>query len=153
MSNDDSINNEIINTAQQIGLPNTVDDIFDSQFIYWKSIQAHMRTGGYEAVKLRFPDISKDLAQEISNSDYHSLKRLCQGIISTLKPSVPEKTLIELLNENEEKNLIIYVPEKERNYAIGYGAKNKIMLLEKFEKVEFIVQISLQGRDFSVSIH
>ena len=58
-----------------------------------------------------------------------------------------------LLNKDEGKNLIIYVPEKERNYAIGYGAKNKKMLLEKFEKVEFIVQISLQGRDFSVSIY
>lgn len=104
MSNDDSINNEIINTAQQIGLPNIVDDIFDSQFIYWQSIQTHMRTGGYETVKLRFPDISKELAQEISNSDYRSLKRLCQGIISTLKPSVPDMTLIELLNENENQD-------------------------------------------------
>ena len=63
-----------------------------------------MRTGGYETVKLRFPDISKELAQEISNSDYRSLKRLCQGIISTLKPSVPDMTLIELLNENEDAN-------------------------------------------------
>ena len=42
MSNDDSINNEIINTAQQIGLPNIADEIFDSQFIYWQSIQTHM---------------------------------------------------------------------------------------------------------------
>ena len=58
-----------------------------------------------------------------------------------------------LLNKDEGKNLIIYVPEKERNYAIGYGAKNKKMLLEKFEKVEFIVQISLQGRNYSVSIN
>ena len=51
-----------------------------------------------------FLDISKELAQEISNSDYRSLKRLCQGIISTLKPSVPDMTLIELLNENEDTN-------------------------------------------------
>jgi len=104
MSNDDSINNEILNTAQQIGLPNMVDDIFDSQFIYWQSIQNHMRTGGYEAIKLRFPDISKELAEEISNTDYRSLKRLCQGVISTLKPSIPELTLIELLNDNEDSN-------------------------------------------------
>mgnify|MGYP000518715832 CR=1 FL=1 len=64
-----------------------------------------MRTGGCETVKLRFPDISKELAQEISNSDYRSLKRLCQGIISTLKPSVPDLTLIELLTENEDTNI------------------------------------------------
>lgn len=102
MSNDNSINNEILSTAQQIGLPNMVDDIFDSQFIYWQSIQNHMRTGGYESVRLRFPDISKKLAEEIANSDYRSIKRLCQGIISTLKPSVPEITLMELLSENQD---------------------------------------------------
>ncbi len=57
-----------------------------------------------------------------------------------------------LLNKDEGRNLIIYVPKKERNYAIGYGAKNHKMLLEKFGKVEFVVHTSLQGRDFSVSI-
>ena len=77
MSNDDSINNEILNTAQQVGLPNMGNDIFDLQFIYCKSIQNHMRTGGYDSVKLRFPDISSDLAEEISNSDFRSLKHLC----------------------------------------------------------------------------
>jgi len=100
MSTHNSINSEILNTAQQIGLPSVVDDIFDSQFIYWQSIQSHMRTGGYDAVKLRFPDISVELAEEIANSDFRTLKKLCQGFISTLKPSVPESTLIELLNEN-----------------------------------------------------
>ena len=57
-----------------------------------------------------------------------------------------------LLHKDEGKNLIIYVPEKEKNYAIGYVAKNKKMLLEKFEKVKFVVQSSLHERDFSVSI-
>jgi len=56
------------------------------------------------------------------------------------------------LHKDEGKNLIIYVPVKEKNYAIGYGAKNKKMLLEKFEKVKFEVQTSLQGRDFTFSI-
>ena len=42
--------------------------------------------------------------------------------------------------------------QKEKNYAIGYGAKNKKMLLENFEKVKFEVQTSLQGRDFTFSI-
>jgi len=60
--------------------------------------------------------------------------------------------LKSLLHKDERKNLIVYVPEKEKNYAIGYGAKNKKMLLEKFEKVKFVVQTSLQERDFSVSI-
>lgn len=57
-----------------------------------------------------------------------------------------------LLNKDEGRNLIIYVPEKERNYAIGYGAKNKKILLNKFNSVKFEVQASLSGRDFSVSI-
>jgi histone acetyltransferase (RNA polymerase elongator complex component) len=49
-----------------------------------------------------------------------------------------------LVSENEE--LIIYVNPKEYNYAIGYEAGNKKMLLEKFKKVVFKKEPSIKDR-------
>ncbi len=99
-TSNESINNEILNTAQQIGMPSTITDIYDAQFIYWQAVQNQMRSGGYAAVQLRFPCVSKKLATEIANSDYLSLKRICQGLISTLQPSIQEDTLINTLKNN-----------------------------------------------------
>ncbi len=99
-TSNESINNEILNTAQQIGMPSTIADIYDAQFIYWQAVQNQMRSGGYAAVQLRFPCVSKKLATEIANSDYLSLKRICQGLISTLQPSIQEDMLINTLKNN-----------------------------------------------------
>ena len=45
------------------------------------------------------------------------------------------KPLTEL---KAKKNIEIIVPEKEINYAIGYQAKNKKMLMEHFDEVKYI---------------
>jgi histone acetyltransferase (RNA polymerase elongator complex component) len=55
------------------------------------------------------------------------------------------KSLIE--NRSEEK-LTVYVSPKELNYAIGYGAANKKMLLEQFNAVEFVSKPEFKGRNF-----
>lgn len=63
-----------------------------------------------------------------------------------------KQSLSALLSKEEGKILTVYVPPKELNYAIGYGAKNREMLLQKFDTVSFVVQSSLKGRNFEVSL-
>ncbi len=49
-----------------------------------------------------------------------------------------------IMRENEE--LTIYVNPEEYNYAVGYGAANKKMLLQKFKKVIFKKEPAIMGR-------
>ena len=56
--------------------------------------------------------------------------------------------LQSLTENNEAKNLTVFISPKELNYAIGYGAKNRKMLLKKFDTVQFVVQPSIRGRSF-----
>ncbi len=59
------------------------------------------------------------------------------------------KQQLQPLTENKnQKNLKVYVPPKELNYAIGYSATNKKMLLEQFDTVEFVSKSELRGRSF-----
>ncbi len=59
------------------------------------------------------------------------------------------KQQLQFLTENKnEKNLTVFVPPKELNYAIGYGAANKNMLLEQFDTVEFVSKSDLKERSF-----
>lgn len=53
-------------------------------------------------------------------------------------------------NPDGFKEITIHIPKKQLNAAVGYGAKNKKTLLKKFNKVKFIVDSSLQNRDFYV---
>ena len=103
--------NEIAATEEikvhTMGLPTITDDIFDSQFIYWQSIQNHMRIGGFDAVRNRYPGISQRLAEKIEKADYRSLKCLCRGITNTLNPAVPESTLIAILKNDPDKLTIM----------------------------------------------
>jgi len=74
-------------------------------------------------------------------------------------PSFKELVLTEiwydklkpLTDEKKGEKLTVYVPKKELNYAVGYEAKNKKMLLEKFREVKFVPEPSLKKRDFSWS--
>jgi histone acetyltransferase (RNA polymerase elongator complex component) len=52
--------------------------------------------------------------------------------------------------ENREKcrELILKVAHGQINFAVGYGAKNKNMLLQKFSKVRFYPDENLQNRAF-----
>ncbi len=56
--------------------------------------------------------------------------------------------LSPLLKEKNRKAIEIQVPSGEINYAIGYGAKNKKMLLQHFQHVRFTGNPDLKGRTF-----
>ncbi len=60
--------------------------------------------------------------------------------------------LLSPLASEKGKKLTVYVPEKEFNYAVGYHGKNKKMLEEFFNKVQFVADRSLRRRDFSWSV-
>lgn len=53
-------------------------------------------------------------------------------------------------NTDAFEEVIIHIPSKQVNAAVGYEAKNKKALLEKFKKVKFIIDPSLQNREFHV---
>lgn len=55
-----------------------------------------------------------------------------------------------LLKEKEIKNIEIQVPSSEINYAIGYGAGNKKILLKHFQYVKFIGKQELEKRTYRV---
>jgi len=48
------------------------------------------------------------------------------------------------------RGIEIEVPSKEINYAVGYGGKNKKMLLRHFREVKFTPDIHLSARNFKV---
>jgi histone acetyltransferase (RNA polymerase elongator complex component) len=56
------------------------------------------------------------------------------------------KLLEGFLHMCESEELVIYVNPAEYNYAVGYGAGNKKMLMEKFRKVIFKNEPSIKGR-------
>ncbi len=56
------------------------------------------------------------------------------------------KLLERFLFVEENEQLIIYVNPGEYNYAVGYNASNKKMLMEKFKKVVFEKESSIKGR-------
>ncbi|MDO8896228.1 MAG: radical SAM protein [Bacteroidales bacterium] len=51
----------------------------------------------------------------------------------------------------EANEIQIEVPASERNFAIGYGAKNKKKLLTRYKKVKFVANPSLQKRECIIS--
>ena len=59
-----------------------------------------------------------------------------------------KKLLTRFLSVTKNNELRIYVNPKEYNYAIGYEAGNKKMLLQKFKKVIFEKDPSINGRIF-----
>ena len=50
----------------------------------------------------------------------------------------------------KKNNIEIRVNPKQLNYAIGYKSENKIKLINKFDFVKIIPDISLEGRDFKI---
>ncbi len=58
--------------------------------------------------------------------------------------------LSPLLSNEEGGNIEIIVPAKELNYAIGYKSVNKMMLLKKFNSVNFISDENISTRSFKI---
>jgi len=100
------IEREIKETAYQIAQPTVNEDLFDAQLSYWLSVQSLMKLGGYEAVRKRTSHVSERLASIIEKSSFTALRRLCLGEISTIRPSLPESTMTEIL-ENSTKETIL----------------------------------------------
>lgn len=99
---DPYLNSEIRNTAQAIGIATSLDELQSSQLSFWLSVQVTMRQSGYEAVRKRFSFISQPLAESISTANIRSLTRLCSCHISTLRPSLPESTLMAMLEPSQQ---------------------------------------------------
>jgi histone acetyltransferase (RNA polymerase elongator complex component) len=59
--------------------------------------------------------------------------------------------LTPLLQQKNKKSITILVPAHEINYAIGYGAANKKMLLQHFKEVGFTTDSLLPKRSFEIS--
>lgn len=95
---DETIEEEIVKTASEIGTATSLVDVFDSQLSYWMSVHSLMLSGGYEAVKKRFPGISSEVANELASAQVRSIRSLCSGEICTLRPSVPDSTILQLLS-------------------------------------------------------
>ncbi len=60
--------------------------------------------------------------------------------------------LSPLLKETDKRKMEIRVPVTEINYAVGYGATNKKMLLNHFRKVMFVPDPSLNNRNFIIKM-
>lgn len=99
--NDNTVEEEIVRTAQQIGTATAYEDLFDSQLSFWLSVQALMRSGGYEAVCKRMSFVSEDLAEAISTASLKTIRNLCSAEISTIKPSLPDTTIIGMLSPRD----------------------------------------------------
>ncbi len=56
--------------------------------------------------------------------------------------------LSELLHKEKNDEISIYVSPAQLNYAIGYNASNKQMLLSHFRKVKFIADSSIVNRNY-----
>lgn len=94
---DETIEEEIVKTATEIGLPTSYVDIFDAQLSYWLSVHSLMHTRGYEAVKKRFPNVSNEVATALAAAQVRTIRLLCSAEICTLRPSVPDNTILAML--------------------------------------------------------
>lgn len=100
--NDKSVNSEIHSTASAIGTAVPDQALQASQLEFWVAVKASMANNGYEAVQKRFPFITEKLALAICQAPANAILQLCNPYISTLKPALPDDTLIELLAPNQD---------------------------------------------------
>jgi histone acetyltransferase (RNA polymerase elongator complex component) len=81
---------------------------------------------------------------ELVDGPFHSsFKEL---VISSLWADL----LTPLLINGTDKNIEIHVPTKEINYAIGHKSADKKMLLERFNSVKFVPEVSYSARNFTL---
>ena len=144
--------------------------IYPTLVVKGTALEKMYHSGKYTALQL-------DEAVEITKQVYKILEENNVKIIRTgLHPSeelTPEKSLIagpyhssfkelvlteiwfDLLTEKLKgviaEDVVIQVNKTQLNYAVGYKAKNKNILLKKFRKVKFVANNSLQKYDINVS--
>lgn len=107
MDNITQIEEGLIAEAKRIALPNELNGLFESQLSFWLTVQSIMRSSNYEQLRKRMPHISEELAEKISQASYREITQLCTSLISTLRPSLTDRTIIELLNKNTSQNKVL----------------------------------------------
>lgn len=118
----ETIKEEIIKSAHFIGTPEPLSELFDSQLSYWLSVQALIKSGGYEAVRKRYPRISREVAEKVEKSSFKALRNFCSSEISTLGPCLPDSTILNMLS----------TPNK----APEFGARMMLQLLSESKEEE-----------------
>jgi len=79
-------------------------------------------------------------------------------IAGPFHPSFRELVMTELWREelekiesgNDAKTLTVFVSPGHLNFAIGYKASNRLMLLKRYDRVNFVTDFSLEGRSYHV---
>jgi hypothetical protein len=89
---------QLLGLAKEIGCPTAYEDLFDAQLSYWISIKTLMLNSGYLAVQKRMPSISRELADSIAAASIQGLRKLCTAQMSTLRPSLPDDTIQEIIS-------------------------------------------------------
>ncbi|MBX2807161.1 MAG: hypothetical protein KTR20_00885 [Cellvibrionaceae bacterium] len=96
--NTHAVEQEIISTAHEVGSADSLNDLFDSQMSFWLSVQSLMRAGGYTQLRKRMSFVSEEVAKAIEHASLKSIRLLCSGEISTIKPTLPDNTIIQMLS-------------------------------------------------------
>lgn len=95
----------LLGLAKEIGCPSAHEDLFDAQLSYWISVKTLMLNSGFTAVRKRMPFISRELAECIANASVQSLRKLCTAEMSTLRPSLPDSTIQQIVESEARENM------------------------------------------------
>lgn len=98
------IQQDVFDTARNVGSANPMEDMFDTQMSYYLSIQKTMTDAGFDLVKKRFAGVTEELAIAIAEAKFHQLKNMCNSHFCTLQPSVSADTLVDLLQCGPQMN-------------------------------------------------
>ena len=96
------LGNDIKETATKIATGNEYDDVHELQCIYWLHLRHLIRTHGYSEVQKQLPGISKSLADAVGKASSKAVMKLCYSSMSTLKPSLSDETLINILGNTDQ---------------------------------------------------
>ena len=138
--------------------------IKDTALHHWYKIGKYKPLSLAEAVQWtkHLLPLFEDAGVKVIRTGLHPSEGLLSGdelIDGPFHPSFKELVLTEIwfdklgkISGNSQNKLIIMVPDKELNYAIGYQAKNKKMLLQRFADVKFKPNSNLDKGEFVVEM-
>ncbi len=118
--------------------PLTLDEAVD----WVKEILPVFENAGVKVIRVGLhPSEGLLSGDELTAGPFHPSFRelVLTEIWGDLLKTIPEKT--------KHKTLIIHVPEKELNYAVGYKGKNRKRLLTRYKAVKFIADKQIARRE------
>ena len=118
--------------------PLTLDEAVD----WVKEILPVFENAGVKVIRVGLhPSEGLLSGDELTAGPFHPSFRelVLTEIWGDLLKTIPEKT--------KNKTLIIHVPEKELNYAVGYKGKNRKRLLTRYKAVKFIADKQIARRE------